>query len=98
MAKWKIILTATAIRQLNRLDGAMRKRIRKYLHERLETAENPRKLATYLVDSGGLHRFRVGDYRLITSIDDEKTTIFVLKRVVKCRIARVILRQKPLFG
>lgn len=76
--KWEIILTRTAIKHLDALDITVQRRIRKYLHERLEYAEDPRKLGKYLVDSNGLYRFRVGDFRLISSIDDGKIRILIL--------------------
>jgi mRNA interferase RelE/StbE len=79
MYKWTVILTKTAEGQLNSLDAAIKTRIRKYVHERLETADDPKKLGTYLVDSDGLYRFRVGDYRLIATIDNSTVTILVLK-------------------
>jgi mRNA interferase RelE/StbE len=79
MSNWTVVLTKKAINQLDSLDAKITMRIRRYVHERLEVAEDPRKLGTYLVDSGGLYRFRVGDYRLIASIDENTVTILILK-------------------
>jgi mRNA interferase RelE/StbE len=79
MPEWKIILTRTAATQLERLDAEIKLRLRKYLHERLAVTDDPRRLGKYLVDSDGLYRFRVGAYRLITSIDNGAITIYVLK-------------------
>jgi mRNA interferase RelE/StbE len=76
--KWEVILTRTAIGQLDELDVVVQRRIHKYLRERLECADDPRKLGKYLVDSDGLYRFRVGDYRLVSFIDDGKIRILVL--------------------
>ncbi len=79
MSRWRVVLAKKAADQLDSLDAEMKLRIRRYVHERLEIAEDPKKLGTYLVDSGGLYRFRVGDYRLIASIEDATVTILVLK-------------------
>lgn len=76
--KWEVILSVTAIKGLNALDTTVQKRIRKFLHERIEPAEDPRSLAKYLVGSDSLYRFRVGDYRLISFIDDGKVRVLVL--------------------
>lgn len=77
-AKWEVILTSTAARQLDALDAAVQKRIVKFLRERIETAENPRILGRRLVDADGLYRFRVGDYRLISCIDDGAVRVLVV--------------------
>jgi mRNA interferase RelE/StbE len=50
------------------------------LRDRLQPAENPRQLGKPLQgDKGGLWRYRVGDYRLICEIQDERITVLVLR-------------------
>lgn len=76
--KWRIQLTKTAKEQLDDLDRAVAGRVRKFVHERLALADNPRRLGRKLVDSDGVWRFRVGDYRILATIDDGEVRILVL--------------------
>jgi mRNA interferase RelE/StbE len=52
----------------------------RFLRERLKFAENPRQWGKPLHgDKQGLWRYRVGDYRLICDIQDEKIKLSVLE-------------------
>ena len=80
MKTWRIEITRTATKQITKLGQQGQKAILKFLRERLSTAENPRQWGTALQgDRQGLWRYRVGDYRLICDIQDEKITILVLE-------------------
>jgi mRNA interferase RelE/StbE len=77
---WTIEITRTAERQIKRLDRPAQKSIVRFLRERLKSAENPRQWGKPLHgDKQGLWRYRVGDYRLICDIQDEKITVLVLE-------------------
>lgn len=78
---WAIEFTETALRQLEKFDHSAQRRIRKYLSERVATLDNPRKLGKPLQGGrfGELWRYRVGDYRLITNIEDQRVVIIVLR-------------------
>ena len=78
---WAIEFADTALRQLEKLDRTVQRRIWKYLHERVVPLENPRKLGEPLQGErfGEFWRYRVGDYRLITKIEDERLVILVLR-------------------
>lgn len=78
---WAIEFTDTALRQLEKLDNAVQRRIWKYLTERLPELDNPRKLGTALQGErfGELWRYRVGDYRLIAKIEDDRLLVLVLR-------------------
>jgi mRNA interferase RelE/StbE len=77
---WRIEITRTATKQITKLDVEGQKAILKFLHERLAPAENPRQWGIALQgDKRGLWRYRVGDYRLICDIQDEKVTVLVLE-------------------
>ena len=56
-------------------------RLRKYLETRLAVAKDPRSLGRPLQGSQfqNLWRFRVGDYRIIAQIEDDKVRILVLR-------------------
>ncbi|MFN7025286.1 MAG: type II toxin-antitoxin system RelE family toxin [Pseudorhizobium sp.] len=51
-----------------------------YLEDRLATHENPRELGTALKgDALGLYwRYRVGDYRIICDIQDQRLVVLVI--------------------
>lgn len=77
---WRIEITRTATRQITKLDLQGQKAILKFLRERLAPPENPRQWGTALQgDKRGLWRYRVGDYRLICDIQDEKVRVLVLE-------------------
>ncbi|HKW64790.1 MAG TPA: type II toxin-antitoxin system RelE/ParE family toxin [Candidatus Acidoferrum sp.] len=78
---WKIELSAKADRELTKLDPPKRKRILKFLSERLALLENPRGIGQALRGSelGEFWKYRVGDYRLICKIEDERVLILVLR-------------------
>jgi mRNA interferase RelE/StbE len=78
---WRIELSEEADRQLDKLDRQVSRRILKFLHERIAELENPRSIGEALHGPrfGEFWKYRVGDYRLICSIEDEKILILVLR-------------------
>ena len=58
----------------------MQQRILTYFRNRVLAAEDPRKLGNALTgDKGGLWRYRIGDYRAICKLDDERLVVLVLE-------------------
>jgi len=77
---WTIEITRTAEKQIKKLDAQAQKSIVRFLRERLKSTENPRQWGKPLHgDKRGLWRYRVGDYRLICEIQDERITILVVE-------------------
>ena len=78
---WKIELTPAAVRDLSKLDRQVARRILSFLHGRLTVLEDPRSLGEALKGSklGEFWKYRVGDYRIISSIEDGTVTIFVVR-------------------
>ena len=78
---WQVELSATAAGELHELDQPHRKRILKFLHERLAPLEDPRSIGQALYGSkfGEFWKYRVGDYRLISKIEDARVLILVLR-------------------
>ena len=78
---WKVELSTEADRQLDKLDRQIARRILKFLFERVAQLENPRGIGDALHGSelGEFWRYRVGDYRLICSIEDKRVLILVLR-------------------
>jgi mRNA interferase RelE/StbE len=78
---WKIELSQEADRQLDKLDPQVARRILKFLHERVARLYNPRSIGEALRGAklGEFWKYRVGDYRLICSIEDKLMLILVLR-------------------
>jgi mRNA interferase RelE/StbE len=78
---WKIELSAQVDRELGKLDPQQSKRILKFLHERIARLDNPRSIGQALQGSklGEFWKYRVGDYRLICKIEDNRLLILVLR-------------------
>ena len=78
---WRIELTATAAKQLGKLDPQDARRITSFLRERLASHEDPRSLGKALTGPtlGTYWRCRVGDFRLVCAIEDAVLRILVLE-------------------
>ena len=78
---WKIRFVPAAERELDKLDKPVAQRILKFLTERLAPSDNPRSLGAPLTGSklGDFWKYRIGNYRVIASIEDDIVTILVLK-------------------
>jgi mRNA interferase RelE/StbE len=77
---WAIEFTRGAERQIKKLDRTAQESIVRFLRERVRPVENPRQLGKPLHgEKQGLWRYRVGDYRLICDIQDEKIMVLVLE-------------------
>ena len=70
----------SALKELNKLDVPVRERIKTWIEENLNGCENPRSKGHALVGNlQGLWRYRVGDYRIVAQIQDDKIVIVVVK-------------------
>lgn len=78
---WKVELTPLAEKNLSKLDPQIARRILSFLHSRLAVMDDPRSLGEALKGSelGELWKYRVGDYRIISGIEDKKLTIYVVR-------------------
>jgi mRNA interferase RelE/StbE len=78
---WKIELDPGAERELSKLDPPVARRILGFLHDRLATLEDPRSIGEALKGStlGAFWKYRVGDYRIIASIEDNEVCILVVR-------------------
>ena len=77
---WRIEIARTAERQILKLGSQAQKSIQRFLRERLAAASDPRQWGRALQgDKRGLWRYRVGDYRLICDIQDERITVLLLE-------------------
>jgi mRNA interferase RelE/StbE len=77
---WTIEIARTAEKQIKKLDRQAQQSIVRFLRDRLQPSANPRQWGKPLQgDKGGLWSYRVGDYRLICAIQDERITVLVLR-------------------
>jgi mRNA interferase RelE/StbE len=75
---WQIIFTKKAQKQINELDKSIKSRLKKAISEKLMT--NPAAyLEPLLGDFGGYYKFRVGDYRLICSKEDNRLVVIIIE-------------------
>jgi mRNA interferase RelE/StbE len=78
---WLIKIRSKAERQLDQLDPQVARRILRFLHERIALLEDPRSIGDALkgTELGDLWKYRVGDYRIIASIEDKLVRILVVR-------------------
>ncbi|MCT1477882.1 type II toxin-antitoxin system RelE/ParE family toxin [Microbacterium sp. p3-SID336] len=73
---YRIEIAAAARRQLRKLDPQARRRVQAAIEL---LADEPRPpAATMLINSDGAWRVRVGDYRVIYDIEDDRLIVLVL--------------------
>ncbi len=76
---WRIEITDTAKKQLAKLDNQVQVTILRYLRERIATDEDPRRYGAPLRRQlTNRWKYRVGAYRLICDIQDEKVLALIL--------------------
>lgn len=77
---WRVEISATAGKQITKLDRQVQSAIVRFFRERIEPCEDPRHSGKALKgDKGELWRYRLGDYRIICQIRDDVVTILVLR-------------------
>lgn len=78
---WLIEFDESAVADLAKMDKPIAKRITKFMRERVATLDDPRSIGEALKGSqlGDLWKYRVGDYRVISDIQDELVRVYVVK-------------------
>jgi mRNA interferase RelE/StbE len=78
---WSIDFDPRAERELDAFDRQIARRINRFLFERLAHLENPRSIGEALkgTELGDLWKYRVGDYRIIASIEDKLVRILIVR-------------------
>lgn len=75
---WNVELTEKSARQLKKLDKSTQRRIVSFLRE-LEGLDDPHTRGKALTGNlRGLWRYRVGDYRLVCSVEGDRLLVLVL--------------------
>ena len=79
MTKRKILFSSEFEESFKKLDKSVQKIIRHWINNRLVNIEDPRTFGKPLVgDLKNYWRYRIGDYRLIVKIEDNKLTILMI--------------------
>ena len=78
---WKVELSKLAQKNLDSLDPQITRRILRFLYERVAPLENPRALGEALKGQalGAFWKYRVGDYRIIASLEDEVMRVLIVR-------------------
>jgi mRNA interferase RelE/StbE len=78
---WKIEFDPAATRELEKLDHQISRRILNFLNDRVVQLEDPRSIGEALKGAklGDLWKYHVGDYRIISSIEDGQLRILVIR-------------------
>ncbi|KAB2836728.1 MAG: type II toxin-antitoxin system RelE/ParE family toxin [Caedimonadaceae bacterium] len=76
---WQVVFIEKAEKEFSKLDKDAQRAILKYLQTKIETVENPRRFGKNLAGKlKNLWRYRVGDYRILCSIEDDEIVVLVV--------------------
>lgn len=77
---WTVEFSATADKQLARIDWQARRTIIDYLEKRIATEEDPMRFGDPLRKNlAGLWKYRVDDYRIICEIQEARLIVLVVR-------------------
>ena len=78
---YNVELSESAERELGKLDALQAMRFLKFLHQPVAKLDDPRSIGEALHSSrlGEFWKYRVGDYRLICKIEDDRLVVLVLR-------------------
>jgi mRNA interferase RelE/StbE len=78
---WRIEFDRRAEKELSELDSVVAARILRFLRDRVATLDDPRAIGEALKGSrfASFWKYRVGDYRIVASIEDALLTVIVVR-------------------
>ena len=78
---WAVEFDPDAVKDLKKLDKQVQVRILEFLRTRLSALANPRELGEPLAGSklGNYWKYRVGDWRIICDLRDQRIVVRVLR-------------------
>lgn len=87
---WRVELDPAAERELAKLDQSVARRILKFLHDRVAILDDPRSIGQALKGSrlGEFWKHRVGDYRVISHIEDSALRVLVIRIAHRRKVYR----------
>jgi mRNA interferase RelE/StbE len=78
-AVWRVEFDRAAARELRKLGIEAERRVLAYLRTRIAGSGDPRRLGQPLTgDRQGFWRYRVGDYRIVAAIEDDRFIVLVV--------------------
>ena len=78
--KYNVEYTKTAIKQFKKMDKKIAALILSYIEDKLVDCDNPRLYGKALRGNlDDIWRYRVGSYRILTKIEDDKVLITVVE-------------------
>lgn len=79
ISSWSLEMTKEADKAFGKLDKPIKQRIISYFEKRILVDKNPRRLGKPLSGNlTGYWSYRVGDYRIIADIQDDRLIILVV--------------------
>ena len=78
--KYTVLFTETAKKQLKKMDKSVSSLIIGWIEKNLVSCENPRQHGKGLTaNRTGQWRYRIGDYRVLSKIDDKNIIILIIE-------------------
>lgn len=77
--KWQVFFDPAAEKQFSKLGRTAQLEIEKYIAKQLESEEDPRRFGKPYLSIRNAWRYRVGDYRLVCQIQNDRLIILVIK-------------------
>ena len=76
---YSVLYSQLALKDLKKLDGQTRRFILAWIGKNLEGCKDPRQFGKSLRENkAGQWRYRLGDYRLLAEINEDKIVILIL--------------------
>jgi mRNA interferase RelE/StbE len=78
---WRVEFAAAALREIDKLDPQVARRLLAFLHDRIVVNGDPRGVGQALKGSelGQFWKYRVGDYRIVADIEDSVLQVLVVR-------------------
>ena len=77
--KWQVFFDPAAEKQFSKLGKPAQRDIEKYIAKNLESVEDPRRFGKPYLSIKDAWRYRVGDYRFVCLIQNEKLIVLIVK-------------------
>jgi len=77
---WRVEWEDEAVKEIKKLDARARRNIVRFLREKIATEDDPRRFGDPLrKELKGLWKYRIGDYRIICSIEDKRVVVLIVR-------------------
>jgi mRNA interferase RelE/StbE len=88
--KYTWVFTKKAEKEFNKLDKTVQQRIIKWLNKNIECSTNPRFYGKPLEgELGHYYSYRVGSYRILADIHDDKFIVVIVKTDKRSQVYRI---------